>query len=165
MNPNGIVTVAKIVGVHGLRGGVKVKRFSDSEAFFQPGAAIGLCRSDGSQQTLRIRDGGQHLLFFETIDDCDQARSLVGCDLVVGRQTLPPTDANEYYWQDLIGLRVIDQRIGYIGDIVAIIPTGGNDVYQVKGPGGETLVPAIGSVVVAVDLAGATMRVNLPEGL
>lgn len=167
MAAQGIVTVARIVGVHGLAGGVKVQVFADSDLFFQPGAAIDLRRTDGRQQRLTIKawTGRGKLLFFETIADRDQAQSLVGCDLVVDRQALPPTDEDEYYWHDLIGLRVIDGRIGDIGTIVSIIPTGGNDVYLVKGPRGETLVPAIGSVVVAVDLAGATMRVNLPEGL
>jgi len=163
------VVVATIVGVHGLGGGVKAEVYTDSGDFFKPGTAVGLRRPGGQRQSLTIRSlsgtHNKHLLFFEKVTDRDQAMDLVGCEVVVARQALPPTADDEYYWHDLIGMRVVDGRCGDIGTIVSIIATGSNDVYVVKGPEGEKLIPALGSVVVAVDLQQATMRVNLPEGL
>jgi 16S rRNA processing protein RimM len=56
-----------------------------------------------------------------------------------------------------------------LGRVVSVIPTPGNDVYVVRGEGcgqpRETLVPAVGDVILGIDLEGGTMTVDLPEGL
>jgi len=52
-----------------------------------------------------------------------------------------------------------------LGTIVDIFETGSNDVYVVKRAGKEILVPALKSVVKAVDLKARRMEVDLPEGL
>lgn len=57
----------------------------------------------------------------------------------------------------------VDSR--YLGQIKSIIPTGSNDVYVVNDEKVETLVPALKHVILDVDLAANTMRVELPEGL
>ena len=46
-----------------------------------------------------------------------------------------------------------------------VLATGGNDVYVVRGPAGERLVPALSDVVLDVDLDRGVMTVSLPEGL
>jgi 16S rRNA processing protein RimM len=43
--------------------------------------------------------------------------------------------------------------------------TNANDVYVVRGPAGEVLLPATRDVVLQVDLSTRRMMVALPEGL
>ena len=50
-------------------------------------------------------------------------------------------------------------------EIYEIIETGSNDVYVVRGGGGEVLVPALATVIRRVNLSDGTMLVELPEGL
>ena len=47
-----------------------------------------------------------------------------------------------------------------LGKIVDVLQPGGNDVYVFKGPLGEVLVPALKSVVQAVDLEAGVMRLD-----
>ena len=99
----------------------------------------------------------------------EQAESLVGCELLISRKSLPPLDENTHYWVDLIGMAVYTTDGQHLGRISDIIATGANDVYVVetrKGyPVEEILLPAIASVVLEVDEAGRKMIVELPEGL
>jgi len=98
-----------------------------------------------------------------------QAEGLVGYELLIPRQNLPPLDEDTHYWIDLIGLSVFTTDRQCLGRITDIIATGANDVYVVTTPEGypvkEILLPAIASVILEVDVAGQKMVVELPEGL
>ena len=63
-----------------------------------------------------------------------------------------PLAADEYYWDDLVGLRAESPAGTQIGELVEIFRAGGNEVYRVVGPSGERLVPALRSVVERIDL-------------
>ena len=68
-----------------------------------------------------------------------------------------------------MGLSVYSLAEDYLGELSSIVQTGSNDVYVVKRMDGtteiEVLVPALASVVKAIDLDKRVMRVDLPEGL
>ena len=92
-------------------------------------------------------------------DDRDAAVELRGRQIAVDRQLLPKPQANEYYWADLIGLRVVDTSGRDFGHIVRILETGANDVLVVQGER-ERLIPFIADVIAAVELQDGLMRVN-----
>ena len=72
---------------------------------------------------------------------------------------------HENYLHDLIGLRVETMEGEPLGTLTEVLLTKANDVYVVRGPAGEILLPALRDVVLRVDLAARTMVVALPEGL
>jgi len=90
---------------------------------------------------------------------------MVGKEVFVPEEALPPTAEGEYYYYQLIGLRVegVDGRA--FGVLRAILDTGSNDVYVVKGDDREILIPAIAEVIREVDLQHGKMIVDPPEGL
>ena len=102
---------------------------------------------------------------FVGVDNREQAQMLVGCELFIDAASLPALEEGTYYWSEIIGLAVYGKDDAYIGRVASIIATGGNDVYVVKDGKTETLVPALDWVVLSVDTAKGTMRVDLPEGL
>ena len=87
----------------------------------------------------------------------------MGSDIIMERDQLPEPEEDTWYWQDLIGLDVIDRQRGCIGRITNIFPTGANDVLVVTGDKGETLVPMHRNFVESVDLEKNTMKTDLPE--
>lgn len=104
------------------------------------------------------------------VDDRSGAEGLRGADLHIHRDHLPELEEGTYYWFDLIGLSVFTKEGQALGQIESILDTGGNDVYVVAyQPEGqerrETLVPALKSVILAVELEENRMTVDLPEGL
>jgi len=110
------------------------------------------------------------------IDDRDAALACKGKQIAVPREQLPEAEENEYYWSDLIGLRVKNKQDVDFGLIVDVFETGANDVIAVradvikqedstakavaKEKPQERLIPFIDDVVLEVDLAAKTMLVD-----
>jgi 16S rRNA processing protein RimM len=72
--------------------------------------------------------------------DRDQAAALVGLEIGVRREQLPPLGPGEYYWSDLEGLRVENLQGVDLGVVSHLFETGANDVLVVKGER-ERLIP------------------------
>jgi len=72
----------------------------------------------------------------------------------------------KFYYHELLGLSVVDEKGESLGKVTEIIQTGANDVYVVTNETGrETLLPAIAEVILDVDLDSKKMKVHLLPGL
>ena len=93
-------------------------------------------------------------------EDREQAVKLVGQQIFVGRDQLPATAADEYYWSDLEGLEVHTTKGEVLGRVERMMETGANDVLIIRGQR-EHLVPFIqGQYVTRVDLEGGLIEVD-----
>jgi len=168
-----LLSIGKIVGVHGLKGVLKVFSYAESIARYTPGMSLHLKDFRGKRFILKIVWAKPHsktiLLSLEGIRNRDQAEELVGSELFMEKAELEVLEEGTYYWTDLMGLSVYSLAGDYLGEVSAIVQTGSNDVYVVKRRNGtteiEVLIPALTSVVREIDLAQRIMRVDLPEGL
>ncbi|MGB4813023.1 MAG: ribosome maturation factor RimM [Methylophilaceae bacterium] len=106
------------------------------------------------------------------IDDRDAALSCKGKQIAVPRDALPEPKDNEYYWSDLIGLRVKNKQDVGFGLITEVFETGANDVLVIKSEDtsevvkdklAERLLPFIATVVLEVDIKAKTMLVDWDE--
>ena len=156
----GRLTVGRVLGPKGLKGGVRIELLTDWPERLVPGAELVVDAGTDAPQSLAIsaiESGGRSfVLYFETIDSREAAERLTGSYLEAPAQPLP---AGSYYWHDLVGLRVVDDRGEPVGELVEIFRAGDNEVYRVVGPFGERLVPALKRIVLDVDLAAGTMTV------
>lgn len=164
-----LVEVGRVVGVHGVKGEIKVLLYGTLPEFrwdsvFLDGGDKG--RAGRSFRVLNVRAHKNILIF--ALDGCrdrDLAGTLVGMDVHVRRDELPEPAPDEYYHHDLIGMGVDSDDGRELGRITGIISTGGNDVFEVEGPYGEVLVPVIEKTIVTVDLTNKKVVVRLLEGL
>jgi len=162
-----------VIGAHGIGGNVKVHPFSESSALYETGTGITMGLPDGSMRPMTVawvRPHGKGLLMnFESVTDRDQAEKLVGAELFAKRASLPALEEGTYYWFDLVGLQVVNTAGTVLGSLESIIPTAANDIYVIRGKQGgktkEMLIPAVGEVVLTIDLESGTMVVNPPAGL
>jgi len=169
----GAIPIAKIVGAHGLHGTCKVYCYGECGDILSNGRDIFVKTADGVLLSYEIDWAKPHartvLLALKGITDRSHTDKLIGCDIMIDRSNLPELPADTYYWHDLIGLSVFTIEGRFLGRLAAVMPTGSNDVYVVRRQAdsekGEILIPALGSVVVEVNLAENRMRVDLPEGL
>lgn len=161
------VVIGRIVGVHGVRGWVKVYSWTRPvENIF--GYPRWLLRRPTGWQPVTVAAGrsqGKGLIAqLEGIDDREAARAWVGCDVAVPRSELPAPEPGEYYWSDLEGLRVETVVGDDLGVVHHLIETGANDVLVVHGER-ERLIPFTpGEHVVEVDLARSLIRVDWDPG-
>ena len=167
--PGDTQLIGEIVGVHGLRGALKVRSYADSPLLFEAGLALYVESPAGHVQACTLDWAKPHgkgvLLSITGVAGREAAEALVGSRLLVDRAMLPALEEGSYYWFELIGLSVYTTQGEYLGRLDAILPTGSNDVYVVRDGDAETLVPALASVVQVIDTDQRRMEVNLPEGL
>jgi 16S rRNA processing protein RimM len=95
----------------------------------------------------------------EGFQDRDAATMLRGKSIAVPRSQLPKARNDEYYWADLLGLRVVNAEGRELGTIAQILQTGANDVLVVQGER-ERLVPFIADVIREVDTTAGVVRVE-----
>lgn len=167
------ILIGKFVGLHATRG--ELKLLSYGEVDWLLGESVfpvpkGTLPAEGAAPytivSMRAHKGkGVVLTTLKGIASIDQARALVGMDVYVDKELLPEPPQGEYYLRDLIGIKVFTEEGVELGRITDIITTGANDVYQVEGPVGELLLPALKEVILSVSVAEKKMIVRPPAGL
>ena len=105
------------------------------------------------------------LLLLADVRDRDAAEALRGQLVQIARQEAVPLEPGQFYEHQIVGLNVVTAEGEPLGQVVEVIATGANDVYVVRGPRGEVLLPARVEVVRAIDLDTGTMTVTLLPGL
>ncbi|MEW5943009.1 MAG: ribosome maturation factor RimM [Pseudomonadota bacterium] len=95
----------------------------------------------------------------EGCNDRDAAAALRGALIAVPREALPPAEADEYYWNDLIGLRVVNAQGQDLGEVAKLLETGANDVLVVQGER-ERLIPFVAGTILEVDVDSGRIRVD-----
>jgi len=98
-------------------------------------------------------------------DDRNAAEGLRGLLVQVPVDDAVPLEEGEYYHFQIVGLRVETDAGELLGRVVEVLETGANDVYVVRGPRGEVLLPAVESVVDVLDPAAGRMVVHLLPGM
>ena len=122
------VTLAVVVGAHGVAGQVRLKVFGASLAAYRR-------FNDGALTLVTSSEGNNGLIArFAEISDRTAAEALRGTELTVPRAALPPLDDGEYYHADLLGLRVASTDGGALGHVVAIDDFGAGDVIEIERP-------------------------------
>lgn len=155
------LAVGLVVGVKGLKGGLKVEPLSDREDRLDAGAAVYLDgeptarRITGAEAPRRVR-----VVTLEGVETREDAEALVGRYLEVDAEPLPE---GLYYWHEVLGITVFDQSGRELGAVEEVFRAGENEVYRVVGVNGEVLIPALRQVVLALDIGQRRMSVRLDE--
>lgn len=158
------LVIGKVFRPHGIRGELRLEVHTDSPAHLGDVETVyigeerkpyTLTRQHMHQSTL--------LIAIEGVEDRTTAETFRGKLVAVKMKDAAPLKAGEFYHHQIIGREVVTDEGEALGKVTEIITTGANDVYVVKGDGGEVLLPAIKSVILSLD--PAPIKVHLPEGL
>lgn len=156
-----MLVLGRICGVHGVRGWVKI--FSETEPrdnilTYSPWY-LGASRTPRKVATGRLQGKGL-VARIEGCEDRDRAADLVGQEIAVRRDQLPPPRAGEFYWADLEGLNVETLDGTLLGQVDRLFATAANDVLVVTGER-ERLLPFVWEQVVKdVDFDIGRIRVD-----
>jgi len=160
-----LVTLGRISGVFGVKGWVKV--FSYTE----PRANVVAFRT----WTVKLRTGERRfevetghaqgagvVAKLRGVDDREQARELIGADIVVERGELPKCAPGEYYWTDLEGLEVRTTDGQVLGTVDHLMATAGHDMLVLAGEP-QRLIPFVhGRVIHEIDLEAGRIVADWP---
>ena len=164
-DPEGIVIVARVIGPHGRDGALNVRLLSDVPGRFDPGGELLVDRQPHTIAASRQTGPESALIWLSGIATRGRAAPLAGKFLAARPTEDVVLDEGEYFHYQLIGMRVRTDEGEDLGEVQEILETGSNDVYIVRGTGGELLIPATTQVVREVNVADGLMTVRLPDGL
>lgn len=156
--------MGRIVAPFGIKGWVKIQPYTATTGSLADYRVWLLeRRDDGGWRECaveRAHPQGTHVVAkLAGCEDRDAAAGLKGLDVAVPRAALPETAPGEYYWTDLLGLRVENERAENLGVVARMMETGANDVLVVEGER-ERLIPFISDVVKRVDLGSRVIVVD-----
>lgn len=164
------LVVGRVVSVHGVKGWVKVFSYTDPLENILDYRPWYLSTDEGWEQVevSAARGSGKRLIaHLGDCDDRDQARErFVGREIAIPREALPEPDEGEYYWRELIGLRVVLEDGRDLGVVSTLMETGANDVLVVRGDRHsldrrERLLPWVPDQVIRrVDRQAGTLTVD-----
>jgi len=155
--------MGRVAAPFGIQGWVKVQTLTAHVGNLRDYPLWWLERDGGWRETAVIAakvQGKTLVAQFAGVNDREAAAGFRGCAIAVPREQLPQPQDNEFYWADLIGLKVINMQRHEFGRVARIVQTGANDVLVVEGTEKETLVPFIASAIRKVDLAAGVIEVD-----
>jgi 16S rRNA processing protein RimM len=156
------ILVGKVSGVFGVKGWVRVYSYTDPpENILDYGPWL---VGEGRGRSYKVVDGAVHgrgiIARLADVDDREQARALIGAGIRVPRARFGESGGGEYFWSDLLGLRVRNQAGVDFGTVEDMMATGANDVLVIRGER-RRLVPFVpGAVVKSVDIDAGTIDVE-----
>ena len=155
--------VGKISGVYGVKGWIKVHSDTDPRegiAEYNPWYIKQGGHGKGEWREIRVEACRRHaktvIAKLAGVDDRDAAMQLSAALIAIRPDQLQALGEDEFYWRDLIGLRVFNREGIELGTVRRLMETGANDVLVVsreaKGDK-EHLVPwTPGEAILQVDL-------------
>lgn len=158
------ICLGAIVGVHGIKGEVKVKSFTAHDRDIdrygvlhdQNGRALEIKVVGHSKELLRVKIKG--------VDDRNLAQTYIGTQLFADRSVLPPLAGDEEFYQaDLVGLDVREAASGNAaGKVVGIYNFGAGDILEieVKSSGKLEMIPFNRAYVPTVNIEGGYIIVS-----
>lgn len=157
------VTLGRISGLYGVQGWVRVHSYTEPREGILDYTAWWLRSESGiAEATLEEgrRQGKAVIARLAGVTDRDTAAALIGCDIEVSRERLPPAGEGRYYWRDLEGLKVMHRDGSELGTVAYMMETGANDVMVTAGEV-ERLIPFVAdAVVLDVDLDHGVITVD-----
>jgi 16S rRNA processing protein RimM len=174
------VILGRFTGVYGVKGWLKVFSYTDPmesiidySPWYIRAENYRKSSNNAAWTEVKLEAGKRHaktvVVKLEHCNDRDEAMAYIGSEIAIEQDQLEALEGqNEYYWRDLIGLRVINQQNIELGIVKTLMETGVNDVLVVvsEEEGAdveikERLIPwTMDNAIIAVDLEQGVIRVD-----
>lgn len=160
------IKVGYVRRAHGIKGAVVVKALTDDPDRFVPGRTLSTDREDLDLTIDTVQPHKDGLLVaFSGVSDRATAESLRGISLLIEPADRRDLDPDEFWPEQLVGLRVFTVSGSELGRVATVIEGSAQDRLAVAGPGGDFEVPFVAALVPEVDVVAGRVVVDLPAGL
>ena len=158
------LVIGRVTGPFGVRGEMRVAA-ADVDALHD-GLEIRLHLAQGDKRRAVVTSVREHgkgfVVRLQGYDDRDALAALKGARVAVKRAHLPRLTGGAHREADLFGLRVVDARLGLLGNVKEIRHYPSCDMLVVGSR--AMLVPMLRAYGLRVDRAEGTISVDLPDG-
>jgi 16S rRNA processing protein RimM len=168
------VELGRVLRPHGLDGSLLVALHSDDPSNLIAARELRLAGEPGtipfrvaSAEPAGEGPGGRARvrLALVGLDTRERAALFAGAAVLLAGSELPVLPEGEFYWRDLLGLRVRGVDGAELGTLAEIIPTAGADVFVVRRNGPDLLLPVTDSLIRRVDREQGELWLDPPAEL
>ena len=166
----GLIPFGRVSKTHGLSGEVRIFPFSRKLENLSKLERI-FIQKKGEEKPLEFKivrrrlEKHSAIVELEGIKSVDAAEGLQGCIVLVEASDLPETEENEYYWFQLIGLRVYTTEDKYVGKVEDLIERASQSLLVVKKDRKDRLIPMINTIVREINLEDSRIVIFPLKGL
>ena len=162
------MVLGRIAAPFGIKGWLKIQPFGDDplswaempEWWIAPDADTPPEQWQATRQ-LACREHGPGLVVqLEASPDRNTAESLKGWFVGAPREAMPAPDEDEYFWGDLVGMKVENLAGEALGTVESLLSTGAHDVLRIIEDETERLIPFVANYVTEVDTVKRCIRVD-----
>lgn len=153
------VLVGEITSAHGIRGMVKVYPYTDTPERFKTISRINIEGEDGlrSVESASVQKN-MALIKIEGIDTRNASEAICKKKLYIPFEDRKPLEKDQYFIDDLIGLKVYTVDGKLVGELTDILTQHGNDIMVIQSGGKEVLIPFVKAFVRSVDQDGIVVE-------
>lgn len=103
----------------------------------------------------------------EDVNSEEQAERIVKKKVMLPLEELPELDDDQFYYHEIIGYQLIDEKKGVVGEILDVVENPGNTLLEVKMNMGNQLglFPMNDNTFVKIDKNKKEITLSIPEGL
>ena len=133
MKSSSPIVIGKIISTHGIKGWVSI------DCYAYPPENLKSYRTfldDNNNEEIKILDikimPKKIIIKIENFDEINISAKILGKNILVDNDAIPSLECGEYYWKDLIGLKVLTTKNKHLGILDFIFNNGSNDVLAIK---------------------------------
>ncbi len=161
-----MIRIAEIINTRGLKGECKLKLYTDSDLLrFARGSTLYLDEKTKLTVEKYSNYKGFGYVYFEQIKSIEEAEKLRSKTLYLPEDELHELEEDEYYYHELNGCKVINEKGEETGVVTDILETGANLVLRVKNGDSQYLLPFVDAFVKDVDRKNKTITIEEMDGL
>ena len=161
--------LGKIVSKYSFKGEVLVKLDTDEPEIYENMESVFVSLGNNLVpffiDRCRLHKSALLRIDFEEVKDEAAADKILGSELYLPLQFLPPLTGDKFYFHEVIGFRLMDEVHGDIGVIQAVNDSASQELFEVEKDGKELLIPINDDIIIKVDRESRTIHVKTPEGL
>jgi 16S rRNA processing protein RimM len=166
MAQRGFLILGHIIRTHGVRGELKMACFADSWGPFQDVGRVWVGPPEGPLQPVKLEHAHGRdravVIKLAGVGTPEAAARLVGYEVAVPRAEAPSLPDGMFYHYDILGLEVQEGGRS-LGTVCEILEMPAHDVYVIRGPAGEWMLPATRTHIRRIDLAAG--RIEIEPGM
>ena len=157
------ILVGSIVGLHGLKGYLKVKSFLENPKDIFKFDEYFINKISFSSILLKFNKKSVFICELVGINSIEEAKKFVNNDIFIYKSSLPKIDKDEIYLNDLISFNVELESGLYLGELVKFYDFGGGPIIGVKQGHTEKMLPFSDNFIINIDqdLRVITLSSNL----
>jgi len=167
--PARLVALGRVVSTHGVRGELRLLPYAFPCQTLRQGLTVWVQGKNGPGGFYAIASVRSHepvlLVKLQGIDTLTRARELRDAVVSVEEHLLAPLRDSEFYYHQVIGLKVCTLAGKQVGTITQAFFSGGHDVWVVRQGKEEYLIPVTEEIVRTIDIPGKRVIIEPLEGL